>query len=229
MLLFFNQIYSQNANSILNTFKNKNISRNGVSADDAANGLKEALSSGVQKGTTELSAVNGFFDNAAIKILLPPQAQKVENTLRNMGLQKQVDDAILSMNRAAEDATKSAAAIFLDAITKMTISDAFNILRGGDSAATHYLRMNTTGALTAAFSPIIKQSLDKVDATKYWNILFATYNQVPFVSKVNPDLNVYVTQKALDGIFYEISVEEKNIRQNPAARTTALLQKVFGQ
>jgi hypothetical protein len=201
-----------------------------LSTTEIAGGLKEALNKGVETGTAKLSAVDGFFKDAAIKILLPPEAQKVEKTLRSAGFSKPVDDAILSMNRAAEDAAKSAAPIFLDAIKQMTINDAVGILKGGDSAATTYLRNKSTAALTEAFKPVISNSLDKVDATKYWNTVFTTYNKLPFAtSKVNPDLTAYVTDKALAGIFHEIALQEAQIRQNPAARTTDLLKKVFGQ
>src|SRR3954447_3726043 len=158
-----------------------------LSTTEIASGLKEALNKGVETGTAKLSAVDGFFKDAAIKILLPPEAQKVEKTLRSAGLNKPVDDAILSMNRAAEDAAKSAAPIFLNAIKQMTINDAVGILKGGDSAATSYLKGKSTTALTEAFKPIISTSLDKVDATKYWNTVFTSYNKMPFAtSKVNP-------------------------------------------
>ena len=146
-----------------------------------------------------------------------------------MGLGTQVDEAILSMNRAAEDAAKSAAPIFVDAIKQMSIQDAEGILSGGDSAATSYLRKKTNASLTNAFNPIIKQSLSKVDATQYWNTAFSAYNKVPFVKKVNTDLNAYVTEKALSGIFYQVALEEQKIRKNPAAQTTDLLKKVFGK
>jgi len=199
-----------------------------LSSNDIASGLKEALQVGVQKGTTQLSAVDGYFKNAAIQILMPAEALKAEKTLRGMGLGKQVDDAILSMNRAAEDAAKSAAPIFLDAIKQMSIQDAASILKGGDSAATLYLKQKTVASLTSAFSPIIQQSLGKVDATKYWNSTFSIYNKLPFVKKVNTDLNAYVTEKALAGIFYQVALEEQKIRKNPAAQTTELLKKVFG-
>lgn len=199
-----------------------------LSTDDIGAGLKEALSIGVQKGTAQLSAVNGFFGDAAVKILMPPEAVKAEKTLRNMGLDKQVDEAILSMNRAAEDAAKSAAPIFVNAIKQMSIQDAAGILKGGDSAATKYLRGKTTVSLTAAFSPVVKESLGKVDATKYWNSVFSTYNRVPFVKKVNTDLIAYVTDRALSGIFYQVALEEAKIRNNPLAQTTDLLKKVFG-
>ena len=201
-----------------------------LSSTEIASGLKEALNKGVETGTSKLSAVDGFFKDAAIKILLPPEAQKVEKTLRGAGLGKPVDDAILSMNRAAEDAAKSAAPIFLNAIKQMTISDAVGILKGGDSAATTYLKTKSTAALTEAFRPVINTSLEKVDATKYWNTVFTTYNKMPFATgKVNPDLTAYVTEKALSGIFHEIALQEQQIRKNPVARTTELLKKVFGQ
>ncbi len=199
-----------------------------LSTGDVISGLKEALNNGVNTGTQKLSAVNGFFADAAIKILMPAEAQQVEKTLRGIGLGKEVDDAILSMNRAAEDATKSAAPIFLNAITQMSIADAWGILRGGDTAATHYLRLKTTASLTQAFKPVIDQSLAKVGATKYWATVFTTYNKFT-ANKVNPDLSAYVTDKALSGIFYEVGQQEIQIRKNPLARTTDILKKVFGQ
>ena len=201
----------------------------GLSTDDIAGGLKEALSKGVENSTSLLSAPDGFFKNAAVKILIPPEAQKVEKTLRSAGLGSQVDQAILTMNRAAEDAAKSAAPIFLNAVKQMTITDAANILKGNDSAATTYLKASTTSALTTAFRPVIDSSLAKVDATKYWSTVTTTYNQMPFVKKVETDLTTYVTGKALDGLFHEIALKEKDIRKNPAARTSDLLKKVFSQ
>jgi hypothetical protein len=199
-----------------------------LTTDDVITGLKEALNNGVNNGTAQLSAVDGFFANAAVKILMPPEAEKVEKTLRNVGLGKEVDNAILSMNRAAEDAAKSAAPIFLNAIKQMSISDAWSILRGGDTAATAYLRKTTTASLTNAFKPVIDNSLQKVDATKYWNTVFTAYNKFS-LNKVNPDLNAYVTDKALHGIFYEIGQQEMQIRKDPVARTTDILKKVFGK
>jgi hypothetical protein len=201
---------------------------NGLSSDDIAAGLKEALVTGTQKGTTTLSQVDGFFANAALKILLPPEAQKIENSLRKMGMGKLVDDAILSMNRAAEDASKSAAPIFTNAIKQMSFQDALGILKGGDTAATGYLRSKTSTELTNAFRPVIDQSLQKVDATKYWNTLITTYNKFS-LQKVNPDLSAFVTDKALNGIFYQIAIEEKNIRKDPVARTSEILKKVFAK
>ena len=201
----------------------------GLSQDDIAAGLKQALNNGVQKGTAKLAAVDGFYSNAAVKVLMPPEAQKVEQKLRDLGMNKQVDDAILSMNRAAEDAAKTAAPIFVNAIKNMSIDDAFKILKGSDTAATGYLRANTNPAVTAAFRPVIDASLKKVDATKYWNTVFTSYNQLPFVKKVNTDLVAYVTEKALYGIFLQIAGEEQLIRKDPMARTTDILKKVFGQ
>lgn len=224
-LLSFTVSESQDLKGLINS-----VSKGGgLSTDEIGKGLKEALNVGVQKGTAQLSATDGFFKNAAVKILMPPEAAKAEKVLRNMGLGAQVDDAILSMNRAAEDAAKSAAPIFVDAIKKMTIQDAAAILKGTDTSATSYLKQKTTASLSKAFNPIIKQSLSKVDATKLWNAAFSNYNKLPFVKKVNTDLSAYVTEKALSGIFYQVAEEEKNIRKNPVAQTTSLLKKVFGQ
>jgi hypothetical protein len=156
-----------------------------LSNEDIVAGLKEALAVGSQKGANSLSQVDGFFANAALKILLPPEAEKVESTLRKVGLGKQVDDAILSMNRAAEDACKSAAPIFGNAIKQMSFQDALGILKGGDTAATGYLRGKTSTELTNAFRPVIQQSLEKVNATKYWNTLISSYNKINILGKKN--------------------------------------------
>jgi len=198
-----------------------------LSTDDIVSGLKEALTIGAQNSSNQLSAADGFFANAAIKVLMPPEAQKVESTLRGMGLGSLVDKAILSMNRGAEEATKSAAPIFINAIKQMSISDAIGILKGGDTAATHYFKEKTTIALTQAFRPTIDEALAKTDATKYWNTVFTTYNK--FSAKpVNTDLGAYVTSKAIDGIFYQVALEEQKIRKDPAARVNDILKKVFG-
>jgi len=200
----------------------------GLSTGEIVSGLKEALSLGAKKSTSKLSAPDGFFKDAAVKILLPKQVQDIEKKMRMLGLGKLVDNAELSMNRAAEDASKSAAPIFLSAIKQMTITDALNILRGTDTAATSYLRKTTTPKLTTAFMPIIQESLKKTDAAKYWNDVFTAYNR--FSSKpVDTDINSYVTGKALDGIFYYVAQEEVNIRKNPAGRVTDVLKKVFGK
>jgi hypothetical protein len=213
------------ANSILSR---NSSSASGLSSDEIVSGLKEALSLGAQKSTDKLSATDGFFKDAAVKILLPKQVRDIESKMRMFGMGKLVDNAELSMNRAAEDASKSAAPIFLSAIKQMSITDALNILRGTDTAATAYLRRTTTLQLTNAFMPIVEESLKKTDANKYWKDVFTTYNR--FSSKpVDTDINSYVTGKALDGIFYYVAQEEVNIRQNPAGRVTDILKKVFAK
>jgi hypothetical protein len=199
----------------------------GLSNADIVSGLKEALSVGAQQSSNQLSALDGFFKNAAIKILLPEEAQKVEKTLRDVGLGSLVDKAVLSVNRAAEDAAKSAAPIFINAVKNMSIQDALGILKGGDFAATSYLKQKTTAELTAAFKPVIEQSLSKVGATKYWSDVFTNYNRFA-TNKINPDLSSFVTGKAMDGIFYQVGLEEQKIRKDPVARTTEILKKVFG-
>mgnify|MGYP000719305310 FL=1 len=200
----------------------------GLSTDDIAGGLKEALLKGAQTGTQKLSSPGGFLENAALKIIMPPEAQKIESTLRRLGFNQLMDDMIVSMNRAAEDACKTAIPIFTNAIKEMTITDGINILKGSDTSATAYLRTKTNTALAQSFSPIIKTSLDKVNATKHWEKIISTYNSVPLIGKkMNPDLVAYVTDKSLSGIYTEIASQEKDIRANPAARTTDLLRKVF--
>ena len=214
-------------NKVLNAASSA-YNKDTLSTSTITNGLKEALRIGTERGTTKLSSVGGFFKDAAIKILMPEEAKKVEQRLRSIGLGKQVDNAILSMNRAAEDASKSATPIFINAVKKMSIQDATGILKGGDFAATNYLKGKTTGNLSEAFRPVIEQSLAKVNATKYWNTVFSTYNQFS-LQKVNTDLSAYVTEKALEGIFHEIGLQEQKIRKDPLAQTTELLKKVFGK
>ncbi len=204
------------------------IGNGSLTNTDISSGLKEALQIGASNAAKKLSIADGFFGNAALKILMPPEAQKIEKTLRSVGMGKQVDDAILSMNRAAENASQSAAPIFVNAIKGMTITDAVGILKGNDTAATSYLRGKTTIQLTDAFKPVIQESLDKVNATSYWSTLMSAYNAIPFVSKINTDLAGYVTDKALSGMFLTVSQEEKNIRKDPVAQTTDILKKVFG-
>jgi hypothetical protein len=192
-----------------------------------ASGLREALTIGTQNTANRLSAPNGFFANAMLKILMPPEAQKVESTLRSVGLGGVVDKAILAMNRGAEEAAKSAAPIFINAIRQMSITDALGILRGGDFAATNYFKQKTTAALTTAFSPVINNALKNVDATKYWADVFTVYNRFS-KTPVNTDLTAYVTERAISGIFHEVGLEEQKIRRDPAARVTELLKTVFG-
>ncbi len=233
LLASFSLFFSSNAQTdLLKTVKNA-VSGNsnagaGLSSDEIVSGLKEALTLGTQKSASKLSAADGFFKDAVVKILMPPEAQKVEKTLRSAGLGDLVDKAILSMNRAAEDASKSAAPIFVDAVKNMSITDALSILRGSDTAATSYLRKTTSPQLTTSFKPVIETSLQKTDATKYWKDVIDAYNKIPFTKKVESDLPTYVTQKALVGIFYYVAQEEAKIRKDPAAQATDLLKKVFG-
>ena len=177
----------------------------------------------------QLNKEDGFFKDAFYKILLPPDAKKIENTLRDLGMGKMVDKAILQINRAAEDAAGQAKPIFVDAIKNMSISDAIGLVKNGDSSATHFFREKTTEKLVAAFQPVIKASLDKLEATKYYGDIVNTYNNFPTtLKKLNPDLNAFVTNRATEALFDLVAKEELNIRQNLAARTTDLLRKVFG-
>lgn len=202
----------------------------GLSSLDIATGLKEALQIGVSNGASQASALNGYFKNPLLKIAFPPEAQKVASTLREIGFSKQVDQFELSLNRAAEDAAKKAAPVFLKAITSMTIQDAVGILRGQDDAATQYLRRTAGQQLIAEFTPIIDSTLKKNNATRYYSSLVNTYNRIPLVmQKVNPDLTEYATGKAVDGLFILVAQEEKKIRENPAARVTDILKKVFSK
>jgi hypothetical protein len=191
-------------------------------------GLKQALEFGTNYSTDRLSAKDGFLGNLAIKILMPNEAKKVENTLRSLGLNSLCDNVITSLNRAAENATIEAKPIFVNAIKQMSFQDVTNILLGQPDAATLYFKRTTSIALADKFRPIINTSLSQVGATRYWSDLTNTYNRIPLVKPINTDLAGYVTQKAMDGLFYEIALEELKIRQNISARSTSLLQKVFG-
>lgn len=202
---------------------------NSLTNSEIIAGLKEALEVGSRNSSNQLHAINGYFGNQLIKIAMPPEAQKIERTLRSLGFGKQVDDAILSMNRAAEDAAIKAAPIFVNAIKGMTIQDGLGILKGGNGAATRYLQGRTTTQLTNSFRPVIENSLNKVNATKYWTDIVNIYNRLPTTfNKVNPDLTAYVTEKALKGLFITVEQEENKIRQNPSARVSDILRKVFG-
>jgi hypothetical protein len=196
--------------------------------DEIIRGLKEALNVGSNNASSTASKVDGYFKNPVIKIPFPPEAKNIESKVRAIGMNKQVDEFILTINRAAEEAAKNAAPIFLNAITSMTITDGLSILRGNDSAATSYLKKTTSAQLHDKFKPVIKSATQKVDVTRYWNPIITTYNKMPLVTKMNPDLEEYITQKALTGLFFLVSQEEAKIRKDPAARVTDLLKKVFG-
>jgi hypothetical protein len=198
-----------------------------VTTEEVAKGLKEALSQGVSKGSGQASQLDGYFKNALLKILVPPEMQKVEQKLRSLGMNKLMDDFILSLNRGAEDAATEAKPIFISAITSMTIQDAWNILKGENDAATVYLKKTTNTQLYNAFKPKIQNSLNKVNATRYYTDIITTYNKIPMVQKVNPNLDDYVTNRAIDGLFVLVKQEESNIRTNPGARVTDILKRVF--
>jgi uncharacterized protein DUF4197 len=201
----------------------------GISEQEAAMGIRDALEQGVGRGVNFLNKPDGFFGNQTYKLFLPPDAQKIEKTLRDLGMGGMIDKAILQINRAAEDAVGFARPIFADAIREMTITDALNIVKGPKDAATQYFRQKTTEKLVAAFSPLIKSSLDKFQATKYYADIVNTYNRFPTtMNKINPDLPSYVVNKSVEALFDQVAKEEANIRENPVARTTEILKKVFG-
>lgn len=195
---------------------------------EVSEGLKEALIKGISNGSDLASQIDGYFKNPAIKIPFPPDVKKVEDRLRQIGLGGEVDKFVMTLNRGAEDAAKEAKPIFIAAIKQMTIDDAWAILKGEPDAATQYLKRTTSGELKNKFKPVIQNSLNKVNATKYYGDIVSRYNSIPLVQKVNPDLNDYATDMAIQGLFTMIANEEKNIRQDPVARTTELLKRVFG-
>lgn len=204
-------------------------SSSGVTEAEAGQGIKEALTQGVTNAVLNLNKTDGFFGSEIYKVLLPPDAAKIESTLRNIGMGAQVDKAILAINRGAEDAVGYAKPIFVDAIKQMTVTDALNIVKGPKDAATQYFKQKTTQKLMEAFTPSVKSSLEKVDATKYYGDIVNTYNKLPTTfNKVNPDLTSFVLGKAVDALFDQVAKEEANIRANPLARTTDILRKVFG-
>lgn len=192
-----------------------------------ANGLRQALDFGIDKQVTKLTQENGFYKNKLVKILLPEELQKVDRTLRDIGLGSLADEGLKAMNRAAEDAVKEATPIFVSAVKEITFTDAKNILLGADNAATNYLENRTNNQLYAKFNPVIQNSFSKVGADRIWTNIITKYNSVPFVNKVNPDLTDYVTNEALKGVYTMIGVEEKKIRSSVQSRTTTLLRQVF--
>ncbi len=198
-----------------------------LTEDEVGRGLKEALSKGAEATAAKVSATDGFFRNDAIKLLWPEDAKKVESKLRSMGMNKLCDDFTLSMNRAAEEACKKAAPIFIKAITSMTVKDAMGILRGSDRAATDYLQRTTSNELRLAFQPEIEKALQQVNATKYWTDIASIYNKIPLVTPVTTDLPGFVTDKAMAGLFVYVAEKEAAIRNNPLERTTEILKRVF--
>lgn len=230
--LFLSQI-AVNAQLNLKTIKDKvekttnNNTANSLSNDEVVKGLKEALEVGVKNAGDSASRLNGFNKNELIRIPFPEEAQKMETTLRKIGMDKEVDEFELVLNRAAESASKKAAPIFITAIKNMKLSDGMSILKGDKNAATEYLEKSTSDSLYQTFLPIVQQALKEVNVTKYWNPLASAYNKIPLTTKVNPDLEDYTTSKAMDGLFALLAIEEQKIRENPTARVTDLLKKVF--
>ncbi|NJB83497.1 DUF4197 domain-containing protein [Wenyingzhuangia aestuarii] len=198
-----------------------------VSSLDISNGLKEALNKGVSDQVSKLTQNKGFYNNELVKIALPAELQKVDETLRKFGLGDLADKGLIALNATAEDAVKTATPIFVDAIKNMSFTDAKNILMGNNTAVTTYLSNTTNDKLYASFSPVIKNSFDKVGAAEIWSNLINKYNQIPFIAKVNPDLTDYVTEQALSGVYTMIAVEEQKIRTDLSERSSGLLQKVF--
>ncbi len=194
---------------------------------DIAAGLREALDNGISKQVIKLTAVDGFYKNELVKIMLPDELQKVDKALRDVGMGKLADEGLKVINRAAEDAVKEATPIFVDAVKQITFTDAKNILLGTTDAATVYLQNATSQALYDKFNPVIKNSYTKVGADKVWTSIITKYNNLPLVKKVNPDLTDYTTKKAMEGVFKMIALEEKNIRTDLSARTSDLLKSVF--
>ncbi len=204
------------------------LPQNGVlSQADIGNGLRQALDKGVSQEVSKLSATDGFFRNEAVKILLPQELREVDNGLRKIGLGSVADEGLKLLNRAAEEATKEALPIFVDAVKDITFNDAKNILLGDQRAATAYLQSKTQQELYDKFSPVIDKNLGEVGATRLWEDAITRYNQIPLLNDVNPDLRDYVTQKALEGVFTMIAKEEIQIRTQVNERTTDLLRRVF--
>ncbi|MBN2350210.1 MAG: DUF4197 domain-containing protein [Bacteroidales bacterium] len=231
MVFFFVVLALHNYNAKAQLFKKvKNLieSPQGLTENDAANGIIEALIKGTEEAVNLTSKTDGYFGNPEIKIPFPPDAREIDSKLRSIGLGNKVDEVILTLNRAAEDAANEANPIFISAIKSLSIQDALSIVKGEKDAATRYLEKTTSDQLTEKFRPVIQNSLDKVDATKHWTEVINTYNKIPFVKKMNPDLAEYVTEQALEGLFIMVAKEEYKIRTDPVARTSELLRIVFG-
>ncbi len=215
------------ANSALNG-NSKSGAKTPLSNDEVVKGLRDALTVGTNNSTAFASKVDGFYKTPKLFIPFPPKAADVKNKLDEIGMKPQTDQFVMTLNRAAEEAAKNAAPVFLDAIKGMSIGDGFTILKGADNAATQYLQNKTTAELTQKFTPIVQAAINKVEVTKYWNPLITTYNKLPFVEKQNPDLTAYVTERAMAGLFLLIAEEELKIRKDPVAQVTDILKKVFG-
>ena len=226
-IIFLCLIFSVTACNELQQVVNQIPQSGPISNADIAAGLRQALDMGIEKQVSKLTQTDGFYKNDLVKIILPEELQKVDKTLRDIGLSSLADEGLKLMNRAAEDAVKQATPIFVSAVKEITFTDAKNILLGDDHAATTYLELKTETPLYNKFNPVIKNSFDKVGANEIWTSIISQYNNLPLTKNVNPDLTDYVTGQALKGVYTMIAVEEKDIRNNFAARTTTLLKKVF--
>jgi hypothetical protein len=202
--------------------------KSGLSNEEVVNGLKEALTVGTNNSSDMAGKLDGFYKNPRLFIPWPEEAAEMKARLMKMGFTKKVEEFEMSLNRAAEEAALKAAPVFTNAIVNMSVQDGFAILKGADTAATNYLRKTTYTPLKEQFLPVVKEAIQKVNVTSYWNPLVTAYNKLPGVKKQNPDLDDYVTNKAINGLMILIADEEVKIRKNPAARVTDLLKKVFG-
>ena len=229
MLASVSSCQSQNFGNILKQANDVlGGSTGALSTEEIGRGLKEALTVGIKNSSSQASALDGYLGNQTIKLLFPPEALKVEAKLRQLGLGNECDKFVTALNRGAEKAAEKAVPIFVDAITQMSIQDALGILRGDKDAATLYLKKTSSIALSNAFAPIMQDAINSTGATKMYGDIAKTYNQIPFQQKINPDLQQYATQKAIDGLFLLVAQEEQKIRDNPAARVSDLLKRVFG-
>ena len=228
--LFSCSIIEDVSTTIINPTNNSS-SKIDLTNEEVISGLKEALNVGIKNAVNLSSVTDGFLKNDIIRLPFPPDAIKVREKALNFGLSKQVETFEETLNRAAEEATKKALPIFIDAIKNMSVSDGFSILKDGEGAATKFLKSQTSNQLVIAFAPVVKEATTKVQLTAYWNPIITRYNSAMSLSggqKLNPDLDAYITQKAIDGLFYLVEVEENKIRKDPLARVSDILVKVFG-
>lgn len=229
IVLLVSSLFCLNSCADLQSIMNNTQQTGALSSLDISNGLKQALELGISQGVDLLSQKDGYYGSSLTKILFPEPLQKVDKTLRSIGLGSLADEGVKLLNRAAEDAVTQAKPIFINAVKNLSFSDATAILTGGKNAATEYLKNTTTQSLVQAFSPKIEASLSKVGADQVWNNIITKYNSIPLVTKVEPNLTSYVTEKAIDGLFLQIAQKEEDIRTNISSRTTPLLQKVFAK
>ncbi len=206
----------------------KGTGTNPLTNDEVISGLKDALTVGTNNSTGIASKLDGYYKNPKLFIPFPPEAKQVKDKMDALGMKPQTDKFVMTLNRAAEEAAKNAAPVFIAAVKGMSIGDGFGILKGADNAATQYLKDKTTAELKQKFTPIVKAAIDKVEVTKYWNPIITKYNKIPMVQKQNPDLTAYVTEKAMAGLFMLLAEEELKIRKDPMARVNDILKRVFG-